>query len=163
MLVEVDIKDLEKITFATAIIKTIENAFTARSNDPFVKPHLEFADAHNNLVTAITHARRADSDTTTPWDGELTEKEIRVLEQLEAISVREVLGDQRMKTKEIDSLAAKGCLRIGQLVRGCVWPGEQKPDIRPEHGYAISITDRGRKKYAQATQKSNQESNAGKP
>ena len=37
--VTVDLEDLEKIVFATSVIKTIESTMAARKNDPFVRPH----------------------------------------------------------------------------------------------------------------------------
>jgi hypothetical protein len=149
MKVEVEIEDLETIIFATAIIKTIESQLRSRKEDPFVQPHLDYTRAHDALVLAMNSARRATADTKIQWDGELSAKEIKFLQQFAACPVFEVDGEYRKKRDEVDSLAAKGCIRIGQLVSGAVWPGEPKADIRPVSGYAIMITKRGNEKLGQ--------------
>ena len=150
MKVEVEFEDLETIVYATAAIKQIETALTARKQDPFVRPHLNFTSAHNNLVAAMNSATRAQADTAIAWDGELTSNEIKFLEEFVAVPVFEIDGAYRKKNKEVDTLAAKGCVRIGQLVSGAVWPGELKADIKPIAGYAIAITDRGKDKLSKA-------------
>lgn len=151
MKVEVEIEDLETVVFATAALKTIEGALQSRKEDPFVKPHLNFTPAHNNLVAAMNGARRSvTADTATLWDGELNEKEIKLLQLFVASPVHEVDSEYRKRHTEIDSLASKGCLRIGQLVAGALWPGESKPDIRPIEGYALTMTPRGTTKLYQA-------------
>lgn len=146
MKVEVEIEDLETLIFATSIIKTFESALQARKTDPFVKPHLDYTNASNNLTVAMNGARRAVSDTKTEWDGALSKDEIALLKEFEKSKVFEVTAEFRTKTKEVDTLASKGCLRIGQLVSGAVWPGEERADIRPVPGYALAITPRGTEK-----------------
>lgn len=148
MKAEVEFEDLETIVFATAVIKQIETALAARKQDPFVRPHLTYTNAHNNLTAAMNSAQRAQADTSVAWDGELTEKEIKLLEDFVAVPVFEIDGEYRKKHKEIDTLSAKGCVRVGQLVSGAVWPGESKADIKPVAGFAVAITQRGKDKLA---------------
>lgn len=148
MKVEVEIEDLETIIFATSAIKAIEAALQRRKEDPFTKPHLEYTQASEALTTAMNHARRSSAGTATEWDGALTDKELELLKEFVASNVFEVTGEFRLKTKEVDSLAAKGCIRIGQLVTGAVWPGESKADIKPVAGFALAITPRGHDKLA---------------
>lgn len=148
MKVEVEIEDLETIVFATAIIKTIESQLQTRKVDPFVKLHLEYSRAHDALVAAMNGARRSEAATATPWDGELDDKEIKLLKEFVKSPVFEVTPEFRVKTKQVDSLMAKGCIRIGQLVSGAVWPGEQRPDLRPVEGFALAITPRGSDKLS---------------
>jgi hypothetical protein len=147
MKVEVEIEDLETIVFATAVIKTVEGALQSRKQDPFVRPHLEYTKAHDALVLAMNSARRSESSgmTATAWDGDLTDNEIRLLQNFEDIPVL-VIAPEFRKKHPVDSLTAKGCLRIGQCVEGAVWPGESKADIRPLPSFAIAITPRGREK-----------------
>ena len=153
MKVEVDIEDLETIIYATAIIKTIESSLKTRKQDPFVNPHLEYTKAHDQLVAAMNGARRANAPTVTTWDGELSSKELKLLQQFMTAPVFEVSPEYKLKHDEVDSLTAKGCIRIGQLVAGAVWPGEPKADIRPVAGFALAITKRGNDKLAKALQK----------
>ena len=154
MKVEVELEDLETIIFATAAIKTIEGALASRKQDPFVKPHLEFTNAHNNLVAAMNSARRATAGTVTQWDGVLDKNEIKLLKEFDTVNVFEVDGSYRALHKEVDTLMSKGCIRIGQLVAGAVWPGEPKADIKPVEGFALAITQRGRDKLEQALKQS---------
>jgi hypothetical protein len=158
MKVEVEIEDLETIVFATAIIKIIESNLKTRKEDPFVQPHLEYTKAHDSLVLAMNSARRSSSPTTVPWDGELSKNELRLLTsfkiatQHEPNPVFEISPEYRLKHEEVDGLVSKGCIRIGQLVAGAVWPGEPKADIKPIPGFALSITQRGNEKLAKALQ-----------
>lgn len=152
MRVEVELEDLETIVFATAALKTIEAALRSRREDPFVKPHLEFGTAHNNLVAAMNGARRsAAADTATLWDGTLSKKELELLEQFIKSPVLQIDGTFRTEHDEVDSLVSKGCLRMGQLVQGAVWPGESRPDIQAVPGFALTITQRGKEKLANET------------
>jgi hypothetical protein len=147
MKVEVELEDLETILFSTSAIKNIEAALQARKQDPFVKPKLEYTEAHNKLVEAMNHVRRAAAGTATNWDGKLTKDEIKFLDTLSGNGVMfEVTGRERLEQPEIDTLAAKGCVRIGQEVAGAVWSGQDRPDLKPLDSYTIIITDRGSKK-----------------
>lgn len=150
MKVEVEIEDLETIIFSTAVIKNIETLLAARKTDPFVKPHLDYNRAHDALVLAMNSARRFIVDTKIDWGGKLSDKEFALLKQFASSDVFEIDGEFRKKKPETDTLAAKGCLRIGQMVKGAVWPGEQRPDIQPIAGYALAITKRGREKLESA-------------
>lgn len=149
MKVEVDLDDLETIIFATSVIKQLESALQARKSDPFVKPHLEYTKASEALTQAMNYAKRsANNDTAVQWDGALTDKETELLKEFVASNVFEITSDFRLKTKEVDSLAAKGCIRIGTLCAGAVWPGESKADLKPVEGFALAITQRGKDKLA---------------
>jgi len=144
MKVEVEIEDLETLLHATGVIKTIESSLRSYKEDPFVKPHLFYSEASNRLASAMNSARRAAAGTATPWDGELNDKEAQWLAQYsEKMTITEVTPGFRIKAKEIDTLAAKGCVKIGQGVKGAIWPGEIKADIRPTELYAVAITGRG--------------------
>ena len=152
MKVEVEFEDLETIVFATAAIKQIETALAARKQDPFVRPHLAYTNAHNNLTAAMNSARRAQADTLVAWDGELSNDEIKLLTRLTNYDLPtvEVTGDYRRKTSEIDTLSAKGCIRIGQRVEGSVWPGEPSAELRIVPSFSLQITRRGKEKLEQA-------------
>ena len=149
--VTVNLEDLERIVFATAVIKQIECALTARNNDPFVKPHLDYADAHDRLATAVRHAQRSNAGTLFDWDGELTETELTYLKSV-------IDGDwmsprYRVEHREIDSLAAKGCIILGQLVSGVVWVGAKQPELGVDpKGFAVKVTDRGKEKLRMLNQ-----------
>ena len=154
MKVEVEIQDLETIVFATAAIKKIETALSTRKHDPFVKPYLEFNEAHNNLTTALTHAKRSQNsqDYATPWDGELSIKEIKYLQDVSSYTTyKTVSGDERNPASQgyndvVDSLMAKGCIKMGQLVSGIVWAGEEHPFLEKMPSFGVAITLRGRTK-----------------
>lgn len=149
MKVEVELDDLETLVFATSVIKAVEQALQQRKQDPFIKPHLEYTQASEALTAAMNGARRSQNPgTVVAWDGELTDKETKLLREFVASNVFEVTPEFRLKAKEVDSLAAKGCIRIGQLVAGAVWPGESKADIKPVAGFALAITPRGNDKLA---------------
>jgi hypothetical protein len=149
MKVEVELEDLETLIFATAIIKTFEGALQQRKQDPFIKPHLDYTKAHGALTLAMNSARRSENaGTLIAWDGELDDKEIKFLELFVKAPVFEIDGEYRKKHSEIDSLMAKGCIRMGQCVMGAVWPGEPKADIKPIPAFALAITKRGEEKLA---------------
>lgn len=148
MKVEVELDDLETLIFATSVIKVIEGALQQRKSDPFVKPHLEYTQASEALTAAMNGARRSQADTKIAWDGALSHNEADLLKEFVASNTFEITGEFRLKTKEVDSLAAKGCIRIGQLVSGAVWPGQPQADIRPVEGFALAITQRGKDKLA---------------
>lgn len=158
--VTVELEDLEKIVFATAAIKTIESTLNARKNDPFVRPHLDFTEAHDRLATAMRNATRAAAGTAVSFDVPLTRTEARTLRSMvDALSARgdgiqlpwyRISGPDKADG-EFESLAAKGCIRIGQFVTGIVWSGAPAADIKadPERGYGAEITARGRTKLAE--------------
>lgn len=148
MKVEVELEDLETLIFATSIIKVIEGSLQARKSDPFIKPYLEYTNASNNLTTAMNHARRATAATETAWNGELDAAEIKLLKEFIQSPTFQIDGEFRKKRPAVDSLMTKGCIRIGQLVQGAVWPGEDRPDIQAVPGYALAITNRGSDKLA---------------
>lgn len=153
--VTVDLVDLETIVFATAAIKTIEGALAARHNDPFVQPHLDFTEAHNRLATEMRNAKRADADTLVAWNGTLDDEEIRCLKGFDepflVIEPKDKAPKFGQQMSIFDQLAAKGCVEIGQVVSGVVWPGRDRPDIRTDPYYAVRMTQRGYDKLAEAT------------
>lgn len=151
MKVQVEIEDLETLIFATSIIKVIEGCLQSRKTDPFVKPHLEYTDASNRLAAAMNHARREYAETAVEWNGVLTREEEKLLKEFIASKTFQITGEFRKKDKAVDSLAVKGCIRIGQLIQGAVWPGEDRPDIQPVPGYALAITPRGQDKLEKLT------------
>ena len=148
MKVEVDIEDLETIVFATAAIKTIESTLAARKTDPFVQTHLAYTQAHDNLVGAMNAARRGVAkDTLVEWDGELTKKEKKILTDCVIHEHIKIAAADRLETPEIDSLAAKGMVLIGQSIYGASWPGQSRPTLKPLPEYLVMATPRGRQKY----------------
>lgn len=159
MKVEVEAKDLETIVFATAAIKKIESALSTRKHDPFVKPYLEFNEAHNNLNTALIHAKRSENskEYATPWDGELSIKEIKYLQDVSCyMTYKTVSGEERNPASSayndvVDSLMAKGCIKMGQLVSGIVWNGEDQPFLEKMPSFGVAITSRGLEKFVKAT------------
>lgn len=151
MKVEVEIEDLEMLVFSTAAIKTIEGALQHRLRDPFVKPYLGLTEAHDRLAAAMRNARRGGLHTAINWDEPLTVGELKLLLSLDRGNAVHVSGSQRKNYKEIDSLAAKGCVRIGQDIVGTIWSGETAPDIKPLATYSMAITQRGREKLLEST------------
>ena len=153
MKVEVNLEDLECIVFATAVIKTIEGALASRKTDPFVRPHLDYTMAHDNLVSAMNAARRTESGTAVGWDDPLTEKEVEFLKEIDEYnelnvgsSYYPISGSNStfLKKKErADSLACKGCVRIGQSVEGIIWPGDKQPELHKGVVFVVQITQRG--------------------
>ena len=144
--VTVDLKDLETLVMATAIIKTIESALQQRKNDPFVKPHLDFTEAHDRLASVMRNATRAEAGTLFGWDDELTKDEIEQLQFVDGGNCQ-ITPAYRLKEPAFDSLAAKGCIVLGQLVNGVVWAGANRPELQVDpKGFAVKITDRGREK-----------------
>ena len=159
--VTVDLEDLTTIVFATGVIKTIEGALASRRNDPFVREHLDYSAAHDRLATAMRNASRRDAGTLVNFDEPLTKTEVRALRDVLKVadSGKGGLGDlpwfvisgaDKAVPGEAmsiyDRLAAKGCLKVGQIVTGVVWTGEDRPSVKadPSRGFAASITDRGR-------------------
>lgn len=158
--VTVDLADLETIVFATGAIKAIESALANRMADPFVRPHLSYAAAHDRLAQAMRNASRAEAGTLVAFDEPLTKTEARALRYILdaadpkkrvsgvaewfAISGMDKAGlDEDMSI--YDRLAAKGCVQIGQFVTGVVWSGADRPEVKAdqERGFAAKITDRG--------------------
>jgi hypothetical protein len=144
--VTVDLEDLETLVFTTAALKVIEGALAARKTDPFVRPHLNFTAAHDRLASAMRNARRAGSGTAVDWDGPLTAAETLMLRSIE--DMQQFNSPARLQHPEIDLLAAKGCVVIGQQVNGVIWPGATAPELEKLAWFAVKITDRGREKLA---------------
>lgn len=156
--VTVDLQDLEKIVFASSAIKIIESTLAGRKNDPFVRPHLDFTEAHERLATAMRNATRAAAGTLVNFDEPLTKTEARALRYiLEAVDERKAglpwfvisAADKAAEGEDMsiyDRLSAKGCIQIGMFITGVVWTGAPAPDIKadPDRGYAARITARGR-------------------
>lgn len=163
--VTVELEDLETIVFAAGAIKTIESTLNARKNDPFVRPHLDFTEAHDRLTTAMRNATRAAAGTAVNFDAPLTKTEARTLRSMvDALSARgdgiklpwyRISGPDKAAPGQLmgeyDVLAAKGCIRIGQFVTGIVFAGEAHPNIKAdaERGFGAEVTARGRTKLAE--------------
>ena len=143
--VTIDLEDLETLVMTTGALKTIEGAMAQRRGDPFVRQHLDFTSAHDRLASVMRNARRVEAGTLVAWDGDLTTTEILLLGEVED-SEAGIAFVQRKGG--YDSLAAKGCVVIGQCCTGIVWAGEKETDLRPGLEYAVKITDRGREKLA---------------
>ncbi len=159
-IVAVDLADLERLVMTTGALKTIEQAMHQRRNDPFVREHLNFTEAHDRLATAMRNAQRSKSrgDRMVDFDGPLDDDETRVLKAIadelwfREISTKEKIGDylEVGVLSVFDRLAAKGMCVIGQLCEGAVFAGEPGPQIRPvTRGFAVKVTDRGRAKLAE--------------
>lgn len=149
MKVEVELDDLKSLLFGSSAIKTIEQAIDAAKCDPFSPPVGEFARAHNTLAGVMNSATRAEAGTLVAWDGALTKEEVVLLKILAKRKLPlEINGEYRLANKEFDTLLAKGCIRMGQCVKGAVWPGEPRADIAPTDFFAVVITQRGREKIA---------------
>lgn len=158
--VSVDIEDLERIVFATGAIKSVENALSAYKRDPFIAPHLNYAEAHDRLSEAMRHARRAEAnDTLVKFDEPLTSEEASALRYVASACDARKPGldvfvispaDKASDTMSVyDRLAAKGAIQVGQFIEGVVWAGAAGPDlIASEKGYAARLTARGKEKLA---------------
>ena len=109
----------------------------------------------------MRNATRAEAGTAVDFDAPLTKTEVRALRDVLQVadSGKGGLGhlpwfvisgaDKAAPGESMsiyDRLAAKGCVKVGQIVTGVVWAGEDKPSIKadPERGFAATITDRGR-------------------
>ena len=152
--VTVDLEDLRTLVLTAGALKTIEGALASRKADPFVREHLDFTEAHNRLASAMRNAERADAGTLVPWDGDLDDAEIDLLHAID--TGEHVILTRRQKSPNpgaamsvADQLAAKGCVVIGQLVKGILWAGEAAPDLVVDpQGFPVRITQRGREKLA---------------
>ncbi|HVX91570.1 MAG TPA: hypothetical protein VHC20_08260 [Candidatus Paceibacterota bacterium] len=160
--VTVSLEDLEAIVFATGVIKTIEGALASRKDDPFVKPYLDYTEAHNRLATAMRDARRADADTLVKYDAPLDDDEKQALTLLAkredltelgkaeafSISTAQKAPGPGESMSVYDKLAAKGCVVMGNFVRGVLWAGASAAELAPytDAGFAIKTTVRGRAK-----------------
>jgi len=160
--VTVDLADLERLVMTTGALKTVEQALHQRRNDPFVREHLNFTEAHDHLATAMRNAQRSKSsgNTLVEFDSPLEDDETKTLRLMAAdrqgwfheISTKEKLGSylKNNKLSVFDRLAAKGMCVIGQLCEGAVFAGESGPQIRPvTRGFAVKVTDRGLAKVAE--------------
>lgn len=151
--VAVDLDDLETLVLTSGALKSIEGALAQRKTDPFVRPHLEFTEAHDRLATAMRNAKRSDGGTLIGFDEPLSKDERKVLQEI-------IDGDRNTLTQKekgaageamsaFDRLAAKGCVVMGQLLVGVLWAGASAPELRPDPtGYAIKATPRGLEKLA---------------
>ena len=151
--VTVDLSDLETLVMTTGALKVIEGALQARKADPFVREHLDFTAAHDRLATAMRNAMRASADTLVPFDEPLDDDETKLLRDIDGgidlLSVTEKAPPMGQSMSVADRLAAKGCVLMGNFVRGIVWGNGQKPELVVDpKGFAVKITDRGRQKLA---------------
>ena len=149
--VTVDLADLETLVLTTGALKTIESALAQRKNDPFVRPHLEFTEAHDRLATAMRNATRAAAGTLIAWDGELDADEIKLLRLTADHEIWVSRGEKVPKEGEqvsvVDRLAAKGCVIMGHFVTGILWADTKAPELKIDpKGFPVKITDRGRQK-----------------
>ena len=151
--VSVDLDDLEKLVLTSGVMKTIEGLLVARKNDPFVRPHLEFSEAHDRLATAMRNARRVDAGTLVPWDGELDAEEVSLLRDADKgglwLTVSERMPSRPSEDMSVaDRLMCKGCVIIGHFVTGVSFAGSTPELTVDPKGFPIRITDRGREKLA---------------
>lgn len=106
----------------------------------------------------MRNAQRGTADTLVKWDAPLTEEEekflLKLYEATQEVPFATITVGQKVGPG--DALAAKGCVRMGQLARGVVWAGEDKPSLTPDPGFAIQLTGRGREKL-EAIQKARAE------
>lgn len=152
--VTVDLEDLETLVMTSGALKTIEGALATRKADPFIRQYLDFTSAHDRLASVMRNARRAEAGTLVPWDGELDEVETRLLRLVEEGEIEHVTARAKREEKEVDSLAAKGCIVIGNFVKGVLWAGDTAPDIELDpNGYPVKITQRGREKLVKIDEK----------
>lgn len=156
--VTVDLADLETLVITAGAIKTIEGVLATRRDDPFVRPHLDFTAAHDRLASAVRNATRAEAGTLVNFDAPLTKTEARLLTGIRfAIEGRAArkdgvnlpwfrLSGPDKADGEYESLAAKGCIRMGQAVTGAIFAGDKQATIVPDadRGYLVELTDRGR-------------------
>jgi hypothetical protein len=154
MLVGVELEDLKKVVFATGALKDVERAarqitgaLEARARDPFAKAEGPFTEAHDRLAAVMRNAERANSGTAVNWDGKLDEEEIERLYWVKTQgdkSGRMLVRISQIEKPSFANLEAKGCIHIGQLVFGAVWPGASQAEITADPaGYAVKITPRG--------------------
>ena len=152
--VTVDLEDLEKLVFTAGAMKQVEGALKQRREDPFVRDHLEFTDAHNRLAAAVRNGQRGNADTLVAGDGDLSQDEIKLLRKVkigdvDVLTRNEKAGKSGEDMSIADRLAAKGCVVMGQLVTGILWAGETKPVlVQDTSGFPIKITSRGADKLA---------------
>lgn len=145
--VTVDLDDLEKLVFGSGALKTIEGALVQRKEDPFVKPHLDFTDAHNRLAGVMRQARRNPADTVVDFNESLTDDEKYALRQVRpgfSITPEMKMPKAGEVMSVYDRLAAKGCVVMGQLLVGVLWADNPRPEVSPDpRGFAIKLTSRG--------------------
>lgn len=162
--VTVDLDDLETLVFAASAIREIEQAVQRMRRDPFVAPHLG-SEALNRLAEAVRHAKRAQrNDTLVLWDAPLSGNEVLALKRIVGLHddapgtmgwVRVPASDKEPKLGEpmsdLDRLACKGCVRIGNPIDGVLWSGEERPAYRIDPtGFCVEVTRRGRIKLSEA-------------
>ena len=145
--VTIDLEDLETLVMTTGALKMIEGALAQRKTDPFVRQHLDFTAAHDRCASVMRNARRAEAGTLVPWDGALDEVEEQLLRDLDHTE----MGERGIGLHKVDydSLAAKGCVVIGQQVGGVKWADDNQPHLRIIPSlFHVKITQRGREKLA---------------
>jgi len=141
--VTVDLTDLEALVMTTGVIKTFESLLAQRRMDPFVRPYLEFTEAHERLAAVMRDAKREDAGTKIKYNDPLTEKEAELLHH---IGEGKSFLTPKEKVKVADGLAAKGLIIIGQMVFGVVWPGASAAELKADPTeFAVKLTARGLK------------------
>jgi len=80
----------------------------------------------------MRNAHRVEAGTLVAWDGELTEVEERCLRCVDNVEMGQLKLYSIWQKTEYDSLAAKGCVVIGQAVDGVLWAGEKEADMNHE-------------------------------
>ena len=145
--VTVDLKDLEALVWTTSVIKPIVQLLAARKNDPFVKPYLEHTETIDRLAAIVRDEQRKTAGTLIDYNGELTKEEKRLLNDVHEEILEDVTPTERKEHPEIDNLAAKGMIVLGQCAHAIVWAGANKPELKVDPSkFAVRITDRGRRK-----------------
>jgi hypothetical protein len=152
--VTVDLADLETLVYTSGVLKTIEGALQSRKTDPFVRPYLNFTEAHDRLAAAMRNATRGTADTLVKWDEPLEAYERAFLVDLiknEDVGNSQIITpDYRLDHPEIDRLMCKGAIVIGQLCKGILWGGKNEIEWSPDPaGFAVESTARGRNKLIQ--------------
>lgn len=147
--VTVDLADLEKLVFVTAAIKTIEGALDLRKKDPFVVAHLDFTDAHNRLAAAMRDVQRGGAGTLVDYNEPLSKEELKALRLVVPgfmISSRDKKPKKGEDMVIWDRLNAKGCVEIGQVVKGVIFAGSTQVEavVADHEWYALRLTARGK-------------------
>jgi hypothetical protein len=145
----VPIEMLERLLYAAAATKLVEDVIVTTKKDPLFPSQGKIREAVEACDKITKHARRAATNYA-GWNDPLTEDEILTLLTLcECEGIWEITTAERAgkpgQPNTLDGLLRRGMVELGVPCRGIKWGAEDRIQwVADPAGFAVRVTARGR-------------------